>query len=134
MSKLIKYYLLVSFFYILEIYIFWIFQKVVLNDILLNFFIRIFFVVILAQFLRKSIFNKIQSFYFIFYSVALLNPLISSMFIYLILNFMSENVTFAKFIADVLTSAISFSVLYVTNEKGQLIFTLFLIQELQSFL
>ena len=31
---------------------------------------------------------------------------------------MSENVTFAKFIADVLTSAISFSVLYVTNEKG----------------
>ena len=96
MSKLIKYYLLVSFFYILEIYIFWIFQKVVLNDILLIFFIRIFFVVILAQFLRKSIFNKIQSFYFIFYSVALLNPLISSMFIYLILNFMSENVTFAN--------------------------------------
>lgn len=118
MSKLIKYYLLVSFFYVLEIYIFWVFQKVVLNDILLNFFIRIFFVVILSHFLRKNIFNKIQSFYFIFYSVALLNPLISSMFIYLILNFMSENVTFAKFIADVLTSAISFSVLYVTNEKG----------------
>ena len=118
MSKLIKYYLLVSFFYILEIYIFWIFQKVVLNDILLNFFIRIFFVVILSQFLRKNIFKEIQSFYFIFYSVALLNPLISSMFIYLILNFMSENVTFAKFIADVLTSAISFSVLYVMNEKG----------------
>ena len=116
MSKLIKYYLLVSFFYILEIYIFWVFQKIVLNDILLNFFVRIFFVIIFSHFLRKNIFNKVQSFYLIFYSVALLNPLISSTFIYLILNFFFENVTFAKLLADIFTSAISFSILYVANK------------------
>ena len=134
MSKLIKYYLLISFFYILEIYIFWVFQKIVLNDILLNFSIRIFFVIIFSHFLRNNIFNKVQSFYLIFYSVALLNPLISSMFIYLILNFFSENVTFAKLLADIFTSVISFGILYIANEMNQLIFLLFLIQELQSFL
>ena len=134
MSKLIKYYLLISFFYIIEIYIFWVFQKIVLNDILLNFSIRIFFVIISSHFLRKNIFNNVQSFYLIFYSVALLNPLISSMFIYLILNFFSENVTFAKLLADIFTSAISFGILYMANEMDQLISLLFLIQELQSFL
>ncbi len=118
MSKLIKYYLLISFFYILEIYIFWVFQKIVLNDILLNFSIRIFFVIISSHFLRNNIFNKVQSFYLIFYSVALLNPLISSMFIYLILNFFSENVTFAKLLADIFTSAISFGILYIANEMN----------------
>jgi hypothetical protein len=40
------------------------------------------------------------------------------MFIYLILNFFSENVTFAKLLADIFTSAISFGILYIANEMN----------------
>ena len=118
LSTFIKYYAYISLFYILEIVLFFLLKDILINFILLNFIIRFIFVTVTSYILKNNVFKGGRYFYTIFYFVAFLNPIGSSFFLYLLTNFVLENLIIGKFISDVIVSLLSFLIINFLNKNN----------------
>lgn len=118
MSTFIKYYAYISLFYILEIVLFFLLKDILINFILLNFIIRFIFVTLTSYILKNNVFKDGRYFYTIFYFIAFLNPIGSSFFLYLLTNFVLENLIIGKFISDVIVSLLSFLIINFLNKNN----------------
>ena len=108
---LIKYYSFVIIFYIIEITLFFILNDFYENIILLNISIRSIFVICSSSILRKSVFKESRYFYQGYYFIAAINPFISSLILFAMIYFFNEGALILKFIADLMTSLLSFYLL-----------------------
>jgi len=118
LSTFIKYYAYISLFYILEIVLFFLLKDILINFILLNFIIRFIFVTLTSYILKNNVFKGGRYFYTIFYFIAFLNPIGSSFFLYLLTNFVLENLIIGKFISDVIVSLLSFLIINFLNKNN----------------
>tara|TARA_B000000532_G_C18872345_1_gene408979 strand:- start:1236 stop:1628 length:393 start_codon:yes stop_codon:yes gene_type:complete len=113
----LKYYTYISLFYILELMIFFLLKDILANLILLNFIIRFIFVVLTSYILKNFVFKGDGYFYTIFYLIALLNPIGSSLILYILNSFILKSLLLGKFVSDVIVSLISFSIINLLNKN-----------------
>jgi hypothetical protein len=79
--------------------------------ILLNIFIRAFFVTFSSLILKKNVFYDAEYFYQGYYLIAAINPLLSTLILVVIINFLMWDILVMKFLADLATSLFSFYLL-----------------------
>tara|TARA_B100001063_G_scaffold228719_1_gene240293 strand:- start:1225 stop:1515 length:291 start_codon:yes stop_codon:yes gene_type:complete len=79
--------------------------------ILLNIFIRAFFVTFSSLILKKNVFYDSEYFYQGYYLIAAINPLLSTLILVVIINFLMWDILVMKFLADLATSLFSFYLL-----------------------
>jgi len=97
--------------------IFFLLKDILINFIFLNFIIRFIFVVLTSQILKNNVFKGGRNFYAIFYIVAFLNPIGSSFFLFILTEFVLENLLIGKFISDVIVSFLSFTIINFSNKN-----------------
>ena len=113
----LKYYTYISLFYILEMMIFFLLKDILANLILLNLIIRFIFVVLTSYILKNFVFKGDRYFYTVFYLIALLNPIGSSLVLYILTSFVLKSLLLGKFVSDVIVSLISFSIINFSNKN-----------------
>ena len=97
--------------------IFFLLKDILINFIFLNFIIRFVFVALTSQILKNNVFKRSSNFYAIFYTVAFFNPIGSSFFLFLLTEFLLENLLIGKFISDVIVSFLSFTIINFSNKN-----------------
>ena len=105
---LIKYYLYISIFYTFEMMLFFFLKSFFEDVILLNIFIRTTFVIFSSLILKRKVFHDAKYFYQGYYLIAAINPLLSSLILFVIINFFLWDILVIKFLADLATSLFSY--------------------------
>lgn len=108
---LIKYYSFIIIFYIIEITLFFLLKDFYENIVLLNISIRSIFVIFSSSILKKMVFKESRYFYHGYYFIAAINPFISSLILFVMIYFFHEGALILKFLADLITSFLSFYLL-----------------------
>ena len=116
--KIIKYYSYVLVFYTAEIIAFFILKNLFDYIYLLNFGLRVFFVATSSFFMRRDIFKNGKNFYPIFFIVALINPLFSSLILGLFQNYFIQSILLSKFLADLIVSIFSYWIIDIFDKKS----------------
>jgi len=110
-APLIKYYLIIGPIYFIEVLVFYISSELLNNIYILNFLIRGIFVISLSLILKSIVFATVKNFYFKFFTLCLLNPLFSSLFLAIIMVNLPANLICSKFLADIIVSILFYLVL-----------------------
>ena len=116
--KIIKYYSYVLVFYTAAIIAFFILKNLFDYIYLLNFGLRVFFVATSSFFMRRDIFKNGKNFYPIFFVIALINPLFSSLILGLFQNYYLESILLSKFLADLIVSIFSYCIIDIFDKKS----------------
>ena len=66
--------------------------------------------------MKNFVFKGGRYFYTIFYFVALLNPIGSSLILYILNSFVLKSLLLGKFVSDVIVSLLSFSIINLLNK------------------
>lgn len=110
-APLIKYYLIIGPIYLIEVLVFYISSELLNNIYILNFLIRGIFVISLSLVLKSIVFVTVKNFYFKFFTLCLLNPLFSSLFLAIIMLNLPTNLICSKLLADIIVSILFYLVL-----------------------
>ena len=112
MKEAFNYFLLMIFFYCVELLIFnLVLLASSLESVSVNFIIRTSMVILFAKVVKKYIFPDTKKFFKLFYLLAAINPILSSFLLWLISEFFVSNINYIKIAGDVITSLVLFVIL-----------------------